>query len=91
MVLHTSSSRQITIIGGAALDIISQSDSLTTDSGSSHIGNIRLQEGGSARNVAECVARLGLYNELTFITAVGDDDKAEIIKKGLRKVNIVRH
>ena len=48
-----------------------------------------MQDGGSGRNIAECIARLGLYEELTFITAVGDDDKALILKKGLEKVNIV--
>jgi hypothetical protein len=40
--MHSSSGRHITIIGGAALDILAQSDSLSTDSGSSHIGKIRL-------------------------------------------------
>ena len=50
--------KEITIIGGMALDILSMSESLTTDSGSSHIGKITLQEGGSARNVAECLARI---------------------------------
>lgn len=40
--------------------------------------------------MAECVARLGLHDDLTFISAVGDDtDKSEIIKKSLRSVNIV--
>ena len=87
--MHSSSGRHITIIGGAALDILAQSDSLSTDSGSSHIGKIKLQEGGSARNVAECVARLGFDRDLTFIAAVGTDDKADFIKKSLRAVNIV--
>lgn len=56
-----SEGRKITIIGGAAVDIIAQSDSITVDSGSSHVGTIRIHEGGSARNVAECLARLGLH------------------------------
>ena len=83
--------RKITIIGGAAVDIISQSDSIKTDSGQSHVGTIRLQEGGSARNVAECVAKLGFASDLTFISAVGDDsEKSDIIKNSLRRVGIVR-
>eukprot|EP00347_Sterkiella_histriomuscorum_P018997 403343364 len=82
----------ITIIGGAALDILSMSHSLHIDSGSSHIGKITIQEGGSARNVAECVARLlgnqNVQENLKFITAVGDDEKAEILVKGLSKLGL---
>lgn len=54
------------------------------------MGSIRIQEGGSARNVAECVARLGLEKECTFISAVGEDtEKSDIIFNSLRKVNLV--
>lgn len=56
------------------------------------MGSIRIQEGGSARNVAECVARLGLEKECTFISAVGEDtEKSEIIFNSLRRVNLVRN
>ena len=44
-------------------------------SANSHVGTITMNEGGSTRNVAECLGRLGLGSELTFISAVGDDDK----------------
>lgn len=55
------------------------------------MGTIRIQEGGSARNSAECIARLGLAQDLTFISSIGEDqDKAEIIKNSLKKVQIVR-
>ena len=85
-----SQGKKITIIGGAAVDIISQSDSLHADSGCSHVGTIRIQEGGSLRNTAECLARLGLAQDLTFIAGIGEDsEKSDIIKNSLRKVNIV--
>jgi hypothetical protein len=55
------------------------------------VGSIRIQEGGSARNSAECIARLGLAQDLIFISSIGEDqDKAEIIKNSLKKVQIVR-
>jgi hypothetical protein len=41
--------------------------------------------------VAECLGRLGLGQDVTFISAIGDDkDKSEIIKNSLINVNIVR-
>jgi sugar/nucleoside kinase (ribokinase family) len=56
------------------------------------VGKIRIQEGGSARNVAECVGRLGLGKDCTFISAVGEDsEKSDIILNSLRKVNLVRY
>jgi len=51
--------RPITIIGGAAVDIISQSDTIEANSHNSHIGKIIMTEGGSTRNAAECIGRLG--------------------------------
>jgi sugar/nucleoside kinase (ribokinase family) len=63
---------------------------LKCKSGQSHVGTIRIQEGGSARNVAECVGRLGLEKDCTFISAVGEDsEKSDIIFNSLRKVNLV--
>ena len=80
--------RKITIIGGAAVDIISQSDSIEPGSNNSHVGKIVMHEGGSTRNVAECIGRLGLGNELTFISGVGSDDKQLLIRNSLEKVGI---
>ena len=86
----THSAKRITIIGGASVDIIAQSDSISMDSGQSHVGTINIIEGGCSRNVAECVGRLGLSNDLTFISAVGDDEeKSEIIVRSLKNVGIV--
>ena len=82
------SARKITIIGGAAVDIISQSNTIEPGSGNSHIGTIVMHEGGSTRNVAECIGRLGLGADVTFIAGVGDDDKQLIIKNSLERVGI---
>ena len=80
--------KKITIIGGAAVDIISQSNTIEPGSMNSHVGHIVMHEGGSTRNVAECIGRLGLGSDLTFIAGVGDDDKQLIIKNSLERVGI---
>jgi sugar/nucleoside kinase (ribokinase family) len=38
-----------------------------------------MNEGGSTRNVAECLGRLGLGPSVTFISGIGDDDKKMFI------------
>jgi sugar/nucleoside kinase (ribokinase family) len=39
--------------------------------------------------VAECLGRLGLGHDLTFISAVGEDqDKSEIIRNSLKRVGV---
>lgn len=82
--------RPITIVGGASVDIIARSETVGLDSGQSHVGYIHITEGGCARNVAECVARLGLAKDITFISAVGGDaEKSDIIVRSLEKVGIV--
>ncbi len=80
--------RKITIIGGAAVDIISQSNSIQKGSSNSHVGTITMNEGGSTRNLAECLGRLGLAHDVTFISAVGDDDKQQMIVNSLQRVGI---
>ena len=47
-----------------------------------------MREGGSARNLAECIGRLGLGNDVTFIAGVGDDEKALILRNSLERVGI---
>jgi hypothetical protein len=40
--------------------------------------------------VAECIARLGLSKDVTFISAVGEDtEKNDIIKNSLNRVGLV--
>lgn len=47
-----------------------------------------MHEGGSTRNLAECLGRLGLGQDVTFISAVGDDDKQQFIVNSLQKVGL---
>lgn len=47
-----------------------------------------MTEGGSTRNVAECIGRLGQGSAVTFISGVGNDEKRELIAKSLSKVGI---
>ena len=47
-----------------------------------------MNEGGSTRNVSECLGRLGLGEQTTFISAIGDDDKKYFIQNSLTKVGI---
>ena len=47
-----------------------------------------MHEGGSTRNTAECLGRLGLGPDTTFISGVGDDDKSQLIRNSLERVNL---
>ena len=78
----------MTIIGGAAIDIISKSDTIEPGSTNSHIGQILMHEGGSTRNTAECLGRLGMGKNTTFISGVGDDEKAGLIRNSLTQVGL---
>jgi len=80
--------RRVTIVGGAAVDIISQSDTIVPGSSNSHVGHIMMNEGGSTRNVAECLGRLGLGKDVTFVSGIGDDDKQIFVKNSLDRVGI---
>lgn len=76
------SAYKLTIIGGAAVDIISKcSSELQVEN--SNIGKIFTNAGGTTRNTAECLGRLGLGHELIFVSGVGDDDKSVIISNSL--------
>jgi sugar/nucleoside kinase (ribokinase family) len=44
--------------------------------------------GGSTRNVAECLGRLGLGNKVNFISNVGDDEMANFVKNSLSSVGV---
>ena len=47
-----------------------------------------MTEGGSTRNAAECIGRLGQGAAVTFISGVGNDDKRELVAKSLERVGI---
>ena len=81
--------RQVTIIGGAAIDILSSSSTIEAGSSNSHVGRIVMHEGGSTRNTAECLGRIGLGSDTTFIAGVGDDeDKSVMIRNSLSRVGV---
>ena len=64
-------SGHILVIGATLLDVKGKPDS-GLEPGTSNPGHIRRTRGGTARNVAENLGRLGL--EVVLLTAVGDDD-----------------
>ena len=80
--------RKVTVIGGCAVDIISKSETIHAGSYNSHVGQIAMHEGGSTRNAAECLARLGFGPDTTFISAVGDDEKSILIRSSLERVGL---
>jgi len=45
-------------------------------------------EGGSTRNSAECLGRLGLGADTTFICGVGDDGKSALLTESLTRVGV---
>jgi pseudouridine kinase len=60
----------VLVIGSSGMDIVGRAKQ-TVHHGSSNPGDMRISQGGVARNVAENLSRLGLNTLL--ITAVGDD------------------
>ena len=47
-----------------------------------------MHEGGTTRNAAECLGRLGLGNQTTFISGIGDDEKSSMIKNSLIRAGV---
>jgi len=70
----SSSERHILVIGSASLDIIGRALG-PIEYATSNPGILRTSAGGSARNIAENLARLGMHAIL--ISAVGDDPEGE--------------
>lgn len=66
------------MIGAAGLDLVGRAE-LPLRLGTSNPGEIRVSDGGVARNVAENLARLGM--EVTLLTAVGADDQGQLLLK----------
>jgi pseudouridine kinase len=62
----------VLVIGASGLDLVGRAQA-PLRLGTSNPGEVRLSNGGVARNVAENLARLGL--EVTLLTAVGSDDQ----------------
>jgi pseudouridine kinase len=64
----------VLVVGSSGMDIIGRALE-TVHHGSSNPGQMRISQGGVARNVAENLARLGM--ETILITAVGEDPPAQ--------------
>ncbi|NLW52539.1 MAG: winged helix-turn-helix transcriptional regulator [Tissierellia bacterium] len=80
-----SKTDKIVVLGGANIDFLGKPDEeLIKDD--SNIGKINLSIGGSARNIAENLVRLGIETEL--ITAIGNDSNGDLIKNHCRKVGL---
>lgn len=52
------------------------------------MGKIIMTPGGSTRNAAECLARLGLQSDTLFISGVGTDAKNAIVRNSLSEVGL---
>jgi len=77
--------KKILLIGGSSIDYIATSEeSLNYDV--SNNGSVHISFGGVMRNVAFNLAKLG--NNITFITAIGDDNNGELLKKHLDNLNV---
>jgi pseudouridine kinase len=44
--------------------------------------------GGTTRNVAECLGRLGVGQNVTFISNIGDDEFSQFVKNSLTSVGV---
>ncbi len=70
----TPSAGYVLVIGSAGLDIIGRANA-ELHIGTSNPSNLRMSFGGTARNLAENLARLG--TDVFIITAVGDDPQGK--------------
>jgi len=70
----TPSAGYVLVIGSAGLDIVGRAN-VDLHIGTSNPSNLRMSFGGTARNVAENLARLG--TDVALITAVGDDPQGK--------------
>ena len=77
---------QPVVIGGSNVDFTAKANFEIMFHGATNIGTIRQMFGGVARNIAECIARIGHCKPL-LISAVGGDDLGEML---LRQLELVR-
>ena len=68
---------QVVVIGGVNIDLVGTSDA-PMRRGDSNPGRLRVSVGGVGRNIAENLALLGA--EVELMTALGDDDWADLIR-----------
>lgn len=72
---------RISVIGGSNVDIIATYSTQPEAFSDSFQGQISTSAGGVARNIAENLARMG--SQVTFISAIGDDDLSTIITSAI--------
>jgi pseudouridine kinase len=83
--ISPSSNGSVIVVGGAGVDLIGRLDG-ELRAGTSNPARIRTSFGGSARNVAENLARLG--RDAILLTAVGDDQNGEQLLKQVREAGV---
>ena len=81
MTLDGTSNPEVTVIGGANIDIAARHAAAFYHAADSVRGDVSISAGGVARNITETLGQLGCKVDL--ITALGDDDFAQIIRKSL--------
>ncbi len=75
----------VIVVGGAGVDLIGRLDG-DLRVGTSNPARIRTSFGGSARNVAENLARLG--SKVTLLTAVGEDQNGQQLLKQVQDAGV---
>lgn len=73
------------VIGGSNVDFIATAEKIIPEA--SNPGQVRMSFGGVGRNLAECLARLGLRP--VFVSAVGSDPLGVMILKHCEEFNMV--
>ena len=81
MTLNRTITPEVTVIGGANIDIAARHASAHHHPADSVRGDVSLSAGGVARNITETLGRLG--GKVNLITALGGDDFAQIIRNSL--------
>ena len=79
--MKKNSKNQVTVIGGANIDIVARYAAPQHHHSESHQGVVSTSAGGVARNIAENLAHLG--RSVRLICAMGDDDFAATIKTSI--------
>ena len=80
---------KVIAIGGTNVDIAARS-SQTLELRTSNIGANKVVVGGVARNITECLCRLGL-NQTLFISILGNDFYKDLCLKTFAENNMVRN
>lgn len=84
-IVSPSPDGSVIVVGGAGVDLIGRLDG-DLRVGTSNPARIRTSFGGSARNVAENLARLG--REVVLLTAVGEDQNGEQLLKQAQEAGV---